>query len=101
MALISVEIPFGDMMVQVNGYYSPRIPGRWYLSNGDPGYPEELSEFEVDSLTFEGYDLLPELQQMYIKTKDGRFISYLESIDSELCAKADEAYMGREECYEY
>lgn len=100
MPYIQIEFPFADTMATVGGYYSPYLPGRWYLSNGDPGFPEELSELEVDKFIVEGEDIFSELSRMYVATGKGEFELYIDTINSELCAKADEEYMNdREECY--
>ena len=45
-----VEIDY-EYDVDVTYSYSPRIPGRMYLGNGDPGYPEEPAEVEILSVT--------------------------------------------------
>lgn len=36
------------IFVQFN--YLPSTPGRMYLSNGDPGYPPEPAEFDINAV---------------------------------------------------
>lgn len=42
-----LTLPFTDAQVEVFFYYTPGRAGRVYLSNGDPGYPEEYPEVEI------------------------------------------------------
>jgi hypothetical protein len=39
-----------DIEGRIAGTYTPGSPAVMYLSNGDPGYPADPSEFEVDSV---------------------------------------------------
>lgn len=41
MSATSVEIEVGGHALRVEYEYSPGRPGRMYLRNGDPGYPDE------------------------------------------------------------
>ena len=43
-----VTLHFGNWTLEVEGHYSPGRPGRMYLPNGDPGYPDEPPEFEIE-----------------------------------------------------
>ena len=45
-----VTLPFTDTQVEVFFYYTPGCPAKMYLANGDPGYPEEYAEVELDSI---------------------------------------------------
>jgi hypothetical protein len=40
--------PLEDMRVRF--WYSPGRPGRMYLSNGDPGYPDEPAELAIEEV---------------------------------------------------
>ena len=41
---------FNDDEISVKFVYRPGRPGRWYLDNGDPGYPDDPPEIEVIDL---------------------------------------------------
>ena len=43
-----VTLYFGGWELEVEGHYSPGRPGRMYLRNGDPGYPDEPPTFEIE-----------------------------------------------------
>ena len=94
---INIEYAFGEATAIVGGWYSKSKAGRDYMPNGDYGYPEEPSEFDIHSFLVGGDEILETLQEMYVKTRDGKFIPYLESIDDDLCAIADEYYLARGE----
>lgn len=40
-----------EIAVEVEGFYTPFREGRFYLSNGDPGYESEDAEFEITKVT--------------------------------------------------
>ena len=65
--------------VQATGTYT-HIPGRRYMANGDPGYPDE-DDFEIDNVEATWYDedgkRIPETEDM------------AEALDSYLREKAD------------
>lgn len=44
--VICVERNGEEVEVEVTGYWVPLMNGRMYLSNGDPGYPDEGGYFE-------------------------------------------------------
>ena len=53
--------------VQVDFEYHPAVPGRMYMRNGDPGYPDEPAEVEILSVIRDGdkldFDKLPKGEQ--------------------------------------
>ena len=51
----------GEQDVEVSYYYSPGRPGRMYMPNGDPGYPDEPAELEILSVPLFSMDTLPYL----------------------------------------
>jgi hypothetical protein len=51
-----VTIEVHGVTMEVEYDYSPFLPGRWTLSNCDPGYPDEPAELEITSVLIEGYD---------------------------------------------
>lgn len=97
---ISVEIPFGEATATIGGYYYPGESAVMYLSNGDPGYPEEPPEFDIDSFTIGGYDVLSDIQEMYVRDSRGVFIRYLDSIEEMYMEKAKESYSSSQLPYE-
>lgn len=46
-----------EMLVEFD--YTPGRPGRNYMPNGDPGYPDEPAEFDVTDVTVIGRDNKP------------------------------------------
>ena len=48
--MTSVVIQFAGTDFLLEGEYWPATPGRAYLANGDPGYPDEPAEFEIESI---------------------------------------------------
>lgn len=44
--VVSVKLS-DDVELQLTGNYMPRQPGKMYMSNGDPGYPDEPAEFDI------------------------------------------------------
>ena len=63
MKIYRMDIPFGidgtDVILDVEYTYTPRRPAVMYLRNGDPGYPEEPQEIEVQDIRV-GKELVPE-----------------------------------------
>lgn len=53
----------GEQDVEVSYSYSPGKPGRMYMRNGDPGYPDEPDVFEILSVLLFGLDTLPHLSE--------------------------------------
>lgn len=39
-----------DLELEIEGFYTPEEPMVWTLPNGDPGYPECASEFEINDI---------------------------------------------------
>ena len=74
----SVTLDFGnlgDHEVQVDYTYSAGRPGKMYLRNGDPGYPEEPAEVEIVNVWLYGLDVLQYLS-------DKNYDSLLDTITS-------------------
>ncbi len=53
----------GERDVEVSYSYSPGRPGRMYMRNGDPGYPDEPAEVEILLVNFLGLDVLEDLPE--------------------------------------
>lgn len=50
MSIQKVQLMFLENECDVEFDYSPAIPGRMYMRNGDPGYPAEPEEFVITSI---------------------------------------------------
>lgn len=50
------DITYNGVTFEVEFNATPGSPGRMYLANGDPGYPEEPAEIEILSIKLEGND---------------------------------------------
>jgi len=94
---ISVEIPFGEATATIGGYYYPYMPAQFHV---EPYYPGEPPEFDIDSFTIGGYDVLSEIQEMYVRDSRGVFIRYLDSIEEMYMEKAKESYSSSQLPYE-
>lgn len=46
-----------EIEVDVDGTYHPADPGKWTLSNGDPGYPPEPAEYEINKVMWGDLDI--------------------------------------------
>ena len=60
--------------------YEPFIPGRMYMDNGDPGYPDEGGEFYIEKAFIGGQDVtelledkLESIAEAYWEQNDGEF----------------------------
>jgi hypothetical protein len=42
-----ITLPLTDLEVKVNFTFTPGRPGKMYLRNGDPGYPDDPAEVEL------------------------------------------------------
>lgn len=47
-----------NLVIRVKGIYSPPVDGKMYLSNGDPGYPDEPAEFYIQNVELVEGDIL-------------------------------------------
>jgi hypothetical protein len=60
----SVTLDFGclgEHEVQADYSYSPGRPGKMYMPNGDPGYPEEPAEIEILNVYLYGLNIISQL----------------------------------------
>jgi hypothetical protein len=54
----SCNVPgFGEYDMKVEIEYHSGRPGRWYMPNGDPGYPPEPDEIEILDVLVDGKPL--------------------------------------------
>lgn len=65
----------GEHEVQVDYTYSAGRPGKMYMPNGDPGYPDEPAEVEILNVWLYGRDVLQYLT-------DNSYDSLLDTITS-------------------
>lgn len=89
---MSIVIPFGDAQAVIDGDYFPGKPGRMYLANGDPGFPEESSEFFISGMTIRGDDVYDEIARMYVKKPTGEYETWLESVWDKIIEEADSTF---------
>jgi hypothetical protein len=68
--------------------YSAGRPGRNYMPNGDPGYPDEPAELDVFSVKVDGIDVGSQLTESQADHIEQQAHDYIE----ETVAAADEAY---------
>lgn len=50
-------VTYKDIELEIDYYTTPVIPARWYLDNGDPGYPEEGGEFTIEDVRVAGISI--------------------------------------------
>lgn len=81
-----VTLFYGDTEYAVTGNYRKRVPARMYMPNGDPGYPEEPAEFEIEDVTVGDQSIMELLQCCW--TKDGKHI--LDDMEVECLEKVDD-----------
>jgi hypothetical protein len=43
--------------IDIQYYYEPFTPGRMYMNNGDPGYPDEGGEFYIEQAWIGGQEV--------------------------------------------
>lgn len=91
---MQVEIPFGDTIATITGKYYPPRAGRMYLSNGDPGYPDEPAEFDIETFEVGGEDILDALSNVFVQKQDGTYVEYLDTV---LDNVLEEAYTQHKE----
>jgi hypothetical protein len=53
--------------VTLGFFYQPGSPGRMYMPNGDPGYPPDPEEFEIQEVWLRGVDICPILSEEQIE----------------------------------
>ena len=57
------DLRTADVDAEVSFTYSAGRPGRNYMPNGDPGYPDDPAELEVFSVMVDGVDVGAELTE--------------------------------------
>lgn len=64
-----VTIIYRGVKLTVKGNYYKGCPAVMYLRNGDPGDPEELPEFDIDTIEVGGVDIFELLDGASFDTK--------------------------------
>jgi hypothetical protein len=73
-------INYWGVDIDIEYYYEQFVPGRMYMSNGDPGYPDEGGEFYIEKAFIGGQDVtelledkLESIAEAYWEQNDGEF----------------------------
>ena len=56
--------------VEVDYKFTPGRPGVWTLPNGDPGYPDDPPEMDIEAIKIKGVDIYEILSQADIDSID-------------------------------
>jgi len=63
----SATITIRDVELDIDYEYSVYVPARHWLSNGDPGYPEEGGDFDIFSARVNGVEIIELLDERIIR----------------------------------
>ena len=66
----SIEVTYKGLIFQVDYDYTPERSGVWTLPNGDPGYPDEPAELDIEAIKLCGIDIYDLLSQDTINQID-------------------------------
>jgi len=66
-----------DHDLEIEFEETPYRPAVMYLSNGDPGYPEEGGDFDIYSIKKNGVELIDRLNSKIIDRIEEKLINYL------------------------
>lgn len=102
---MTVDIVYRGLPLSVEGTYTKETPDVWYLRNGDPGYPGDSAEFEIDSVKqgeIEMIDFLDDLYEVRYGARQSQdtYTSVLDEIESlciEQAAEAEDYPRGEED----
>ena len=53
----TVTVNYRGLELVVQGIYTPGSPMVMYLRNGDPGYPEESADFDIENIELNGVEI--------------------------------------------
>ena len=81
-----IQVEYEDLAFEVEFDYSPFRPGRMYMPNGDPGYPDEPAEMEITSIkmvhpkdprvkAIETYDLMSDVMLKWFEEQVEDYIN--------------------------
>jgi len=51
------SVTYKGIELEIDYYATPYVPEVRYLSNGDPGYPQEGGDFDVEAVRLDGSDI--------------------------------------------
>jgi len=63
-----VTITFNGVEMEVEGEYYKGCRGRMYMRNGDPGYPDDPPEFNIESIKVDGVDITSLFDELYYRS---------------------------------
>lgn len=95
---MKINIPFGDTELTLTGDYYPARPGKMYLSNGDAGYPDEPSTFDISEIFLNNENVTDEMSNMYVKKPNGGYELWLDTMLDKILEEADNVYCAAREC---
>lgn len=78
MTNLELKVMFFGLEFEVVASATKGSPGRMYLPNGDPGYPDEPGEFEMEEAYLSGVDMGEFLQCVTVGELNGW--QYLEEL---------------------
>ena len=81
MSTNSVSITYCDIEMEIGYETTPYSPAVYYLSNGDPGYPEEGGDFDIFEVIVGGANIISlikdedmdEIQQIAIRNLENNY----------------------------
>ena len=82
-----------DVEAQVEFDFLRGAPGRWYMPNGDPGYPDEPDELEVNSIVIDGV----EQEQLPVESLDIIEQACWDWVEDHWAAMAEQHYERKNE----
>jgi len=68
-------VTYKDVELEVDYYSTPYVPERRYLSNGDPGYPAEGGEFDIEDIRVKGVSIFELLSETTISEIEEAYIN--------------------------
>ena len=80
----TVTITYNGVEMEVTGEYYKGCRGRMYLRNGDPGYPDEPAEFEIESIKIGDVEVLSLFDDMAVRKIRALGGSYYEEVFFEI-----------------
>lgn len=82
----NVSITLGDNTLSVDCHYTPGTPDVWYLRNGDPGYPGDPEEIEIERIRIGQEDVTELLATLWVEkrgtiTRDIKYVPVWEILE--------------------
>lgn len=77
-------VKFNQAEVTVTYHYEKAYPGKWTLSNGDPGYPDEPAYMEILKVEYNGQDVTPSFDDRMIEELEELMIEKWEDQASDI-----------------